>query len=230
MKVISFALWGSDERFLNGALQNIVLAKSSYPGWTCVIYLHEGSPSNWAQQLESAGFVVYKRGTKKGEWEGLFWRFEPIFNPEVSCTIVRDCDSRVNPREVAAVRQWLHSGRFFHVMRDHYEHNMPIMGGMFGCHYWAKFENLLSEWKDFGCKGDDQRFLADKVWPEIRSRSLVHDRYAEGLSMPNKDGNGSYEYKPLEHFGDHLIMKFPAHEGFDASVYGEHVGARVGVA
>lgn len=229
MKVISFSAWGRDRHFYEGALANVLLAKDIYPDWTCTFFVDHDTPVSLVSPLCDAGALVYWRTISKGAWEGLFWRFEPIFDPFVTHTLVRDCDSRVNPREAAAVEQWLSSGKFFHSMRDHYEHNVPIMGGMFGCLSWPKFESLLNTWSEYGNKGDDQKFLAEKIWPEVRSMTLAHDRYADGLSMPNRDGNGTYEYKPLEQLGNHDLRRFPDHLPMDPLIYGEHVGARVGM-
>lgn len=229
MKVISFSLWGKDERFMQGALANTKLAREVYPDWQCWFYLDAESPYCWGMELESAGGTVFWDHWKNSPWEGLFWRFQPIFNPFITCTIVRDCDSRVNPREAAAVAAWLKSAKLFHVMRDHYEHNVPIMGGMFGSRHWPEFQGRLKAWTQRANKGDDQVFLADKVWPEVRRLTLGHDRYATGLSMPNKGGIGTYEYRPQEQLGEHQLMNFPEHAALDPHIHGEHVGARVGV-
>ena len=57
------------------------------------------------------------------------WRLLPLIDPTVDRYMSRDVDSQVNPREVAAVKQWLQSDYTFHVMRDHWAHIMPIMAG-----------------------------------------------------------------------------------------------------
>lgn len=44
----------------------------------------------------------------------------------------RDLDSRISPREVAAVSEFLASEQEVHVMRDHPAHTAVIMGGMWG--------------------------------------------------------------------------------------------------
>lgn len=229
MNVISFSLWGNNPAFQQGALENIHLAQKHYPGWQCVFFLREDEPEEFQMQLKLAGGLVHLKPQIKGEWEGLFWRFEPISDSQVRHTLSRDCDSRLNPREAAAVNEWLHSRHFFHSMRDHYEHNVPIMGGMFGCHHWPKFGELLATWTDFSAKGCDQTFLSQKVWPEMRTSTLAHDRHWSGLRMPNRDGNGMYEYKPWEQLGDHALKGFPDHEPLIPEVHGEHVGARVNV-
>jgi hypothetical protein len=47
----------------------------------------------------------------------------------VDVLMSRDSDSRIIPREEAAVREWLASDRIFHIMRDHPYHCIPILGG-----------------------------------------------------------------------------------------------------
>ena len=52
---------------------------------------------------------------------GMVWRFLPLLDPRVDVMVSRDLDSRLGPREVAAVTQWLEQDTSlpFHVMRDH---------------------------------------------------------------------------------------------------------------
>ena len=65
----------------------------------------------------------------------LVWRFLPLIDVQVDHFMSRDLDSRINPREVAAVRQFYspaHKNKSAHFMRDHPAHNAFIMGGMWG--------------------------------------------------------------------------------------------------
>lgn len=229
MKVISFSLWGTDSRFHHGAIENAKLAHFHYPDWRPFFFLGSDVPISVAAKLEELGAQVYWKTQTKGEWEGLFWRFEPIFDPFITHTISRDCDSRLNAREAAAVDEWLRCGQLFHSMRDHFEHNLPIMGGMFGCQYWPQFKDILESWTRYDAKGVDQDFLNQKVWPRMQASTLAHDRYHDGLTMPNRGGVGVYEYKPLQQLGHHDLRPFPSHAPVDPAIYGEHVGARVGV-
>lgn len=230
MKVISFSIWGSDAHFYDGAMANAELAQKYYPGWMPVFYVREDAPDGLRDRLVSTGAPVFMVPQTKGEWEGLFWRFRPIYDdPDVTHVLSRDCDSRLNPREAAAVNEWLASGELFHSMRDHVEHQVPIMGGMFGCRHWVRFGELLNEWTDYSCKGIDQRFLQERVWPEVQLRSVTHDKYPQGMAMPIDVKPWVYEYKPIDFWGRHDIRPFPDHEPLDTAIHGEHVGARVGV-
>jgi protein O-GlcNAc transferase len=228
-KVISFSLWGGDPKFTRGALLNIPLARKYYSGWETWFYCGSDVPESTVSLLERAGGQVIRRVQSRGEWEGLFWRFEPIFDPTVAITISRDCDSRLNPREQAAIQEWLFSRRQFHCMRDHFEHNVPLLGGMIGFKHWKPMQVLLEKWPDMAAKGADQVFLHQKVWPIVRADVLAHDRYWNGLTMPSREGGGSYKYNPIESFGEHECRDFPAHDPLDIKAHGEHVGAIVNI-
>jgi hypothetical protein len=58
--VISFSLYGTHEKYLNGALQNVDLAKLYYPGWTCHFYVAKNTdvPTAVLTQLQLKGAVV----------------------------------------------------------------------------------------------------------------------------------------------------------------------------
>ena len=58
------------------------------------------------------------------------WRYLPMLDQHVDRMLARDTDSEINSREAAAVHEWLESNYTFHVMRDHPDHKLPIMGGI----------------------------------------------------------------------------------------------------
>jgi len=230
MKVISFSVWGNSPSFLEGAIENAHLARTVYPGWTPRIYCRDDVPQHYRDNLEALGAQVVIKHETRGSWEGLFWRFHPVFDPKVTHTIVRDCDSRLTVREAVAVNEWLLSEKTFHTMRDHIEHTtVPIMGGMWGSVYWPVLGKLLEDWPDCGAKGDDQNFLAQRIWMRVRADALVHDRWPEGTDYDISEKDPLYKvfkYRPKEFHGEHDIRPFPEHEPVDAK-FGAHVGDRV---
>lgn len=232
MKVISFSLWGTNPAFFDGALANIELARSIYPDWKCWFFVEDGCPSGWEGALEKAGGLVTRWPITRGAWEGLFWRFTPIYQPKVETTLVRDCDSRVNPREMAAVHEWLATGKAAHTMRDHIQHQVPMLGGMIGFRHWPFFQGLMSAWEHYDHKGCDQEFLHGSIWPVLVAGNEVvaHDLYPRGTVIPIDEGAyKEYKYDPLAFFGNHDIRPFPEHAPLETAVHGGHVGARVGL-
>ena len=226
MRVISFSLWGSNVKFLVGAISNIKLAPLYYPNWKCRIYCGTDVPMQWRHELADAGFQVHIRSAKVGLHDGMFWRFEAAFDPDVEIFLSRDLDSRVNPREAAAVNDWLESGKRLHTMRDHYEHIVPILGGMWGCRHWPEFSALMANWPCSGKMGDDQDFLKQKIWPLVRDHDCVaHDLFTQDTTVSTP--NGTFTYKPIEFYGQHDLRPFPSHIPMDERTHGKHVGARV---
>ena len=47
----------------------------------------------------------------------MMWRFEAIDNQDVEIMMSRDTDTRILPREVKAVEEWINSNKIFHIMR-----------------------------------------------------------------------------------------------------------------
>lgn len=97
----------------------------------------------------------------------------------------RDLDSALTIRERASVNAWLASNKSFHAMRDHPQHGVPMLGGMWGFRpslnpsmarvFREKIHNpdLV---RHYGGRGD-QTFLAQEIWGQAKSSILVHDSF-----------------------------------------------------
>ena len=131
-KIVSFSLWGSNEGYCQGAIENAELAPKIYPGWTCRFYVDPIVPRKVVTRLLDLGAeIVYREESIDNL--GLYWRFGPMFDDKmVDRFIVRDTDSRLNVREAQAVKEWEDSGMLFHIIRDNNEHNIKILGGTWG--------------------------------------------------------------------------------------------------
>ena len=175
MKVISFSLWGNDPLYVEGLKENLLLAPDVYPGWQPIVYLPGGH-----QQAEKFRELGAKVVVGPGVYQGIFpmfWRFLACANQKFECVIIRDADSRLSAREAHAVDDWLESGRGFHVMRDHADHNhWPVLGGMWGATKGAcpDIGKLVLAWGIWRAKLDDMKFLAQKLWPRMRNDMLQH--------------------------------------------------------
>lgn len=133
-KIISFSLWGNESMYTVGAIRNAELAKEIYPDWICRFYVGDDVNEDIIGKLKSFDNTeVIVMVEEKNDWQGMFWRFYVIDNGDVDYVIFRDTDSRLTIREKEAVNEWIGSGRYFHIMRDHVYHTEAIMGGMWGC-------------------------------------------------------------------------------------------------
>jgi hypothetical protein len=109
------------------------------------------------------------------------WRFTPLFEDGVDVVLVRDTDSRLNIKEVAAVKEWLATDKNFHIMRDHMWHGTTILGGMFGARkgILKPLKALFHEYPFVNVRGSDQQFLHQVVYPYVQSQNTIfsHDSH-----------------------------------------------------
>ncbi|MEM9284142.1 MAG: hypothetical protein AAGA96_20170 [Verrucomicrobiota bacterium] len=182
--IISFSLWGSNPRYLKGALRNARLAWDIYPSWTCRFYCDDSVPAGVLRQLKKLGAEVVMRPRPESFFDGLLWRFEVIDDPEVTRYLVRDCDSVINVRERVAVDQWLRSDRWFHCMRDYPSHTEVILAGMWGgvSGALASLEEIKTAFHPDTAptRTVDQILLRQVVWPMVRQSVLIHDSVYTG--------------------------------------------------
>jgi tetratricopeptide (TPR) repeat protein len=180
-KVISFSLWGTAPFYSYGAMINLVLSRTVYPGWTCRFYVAADVPRPCVAFLRDNGADV-RHIEDEYPGVGLFQRFLVMNDPTVGRFLVRDCDARLSAAEADLVQQWIDSDYPFHAVRDHVLHNELMIGCM-----WAgrtdcgiDIVELMRRYFTFGPTakyGHDQRMLGLMLWPLIRSRCLVHDKY-----------------------------------------------------
>jgi len=131
--IISFSLWGDDPFYNIGAIRNAENALIHYEGWVCRYYIGTDVPKETVQLLEkfSNTEIVFIEN-EENNWNGMFWRFYAISDPDVEYVLFRDTDCRLTNRESQAVGEWINSDKILHIMRDHPMHTEPIMGGMWG--------------------------------------------------------------------------------------------------
>jgi len=184
--VIAFSLWGNNPVYTIGALRNAELAEKVYPGWACWFYVGKSVPRKIVKSLQKkSNCRVFEMG-ESGNWDSMLWRFLPAGDPGVDVMISRDCDSRLNSREKAAVDEWLKSPKAFHIMRDHPQHTTEILGGMWGVKgdILQDMPSLIKEWKLSDYWQVDQHFLKDSVYPRIADNAMVHDEFFSGNPFP----------------------------------------------
>jgi len=179
LKLIAFSLWGDNPKYLVGALRNAELAAELYPDWICRFYCADDLTIDCLNQLQTYSNVEIVLMPPKPDRGGAFWRFFAAGDKDVSYALFRDADSRLSSREVAAVNEWLASGKTAHLMRDHPLHWSPIMAGMWGCkgNTLMEWQTWLTEYQPSTSFGSDQQFLADVVYPIIKTDCLIHDSF-----------------------------------------------------
>jgi hypothetical protein len=206
-KLISFSLYGDTSVYQSGAIKNAVLARTIYPGWTCRFYVSQEIPLSVIQKLKSEKAEIVPM-VRRGNIDGMFWRFLPVSEEKWDAVIVRDVDSPLCGREALAVDEWLNSNKAFHIMRDHPAHAAPVLGGMWGAKRGMirNMESRIKKWeKRLGTnafdKSMDQVFLFGELYPLMKDNAMIHSdliRYNdEGLTpfpSPRKGGEFVGQY------------------------------------
>lgn len=200
MKIIAFSLWGDGLKYTLGAIRNAELAKTVYPGWICRFYVGQSTPEATVQKLEEFDNVQVVRMSVAGDLTGMFWRFYPASEKDVSVMISRDCDSRLNEREKSAVDEWLNSDDSFHIMRDHPNHGTQILGGMWGVKNpkLKKMKDLIDKFEKGDYYQTDQIFLSQKIYPLISNDCMVHDEFFDKKPFPTQRMGKQFVGEPFD--------------------------------
>ena len=178
-KIISFSLWGDNPKYTIGAIKNANLTNEIYNGWISRFYCGKSVPENILDQLKSIYNCEVVLMDEDGDWSGMFWRFLSSSELDVEVMLSRDCDSRLNLREKAAVDEWIKSYKSFHIMRDHPWHGTQILGGMWGVKYpkLKRMKEMVEDYKKGNFWQVDQNFLKEKIYPLIINDCIVHDEF-----------------------------------------------------
>ena len=203
MNYISFVLYGTDPKYQIGAIRNAEEAKYFYPDFVPTFCVSHEIPKKCIATLKSLGArISFMRGSQITNRK--FWRALAVEKPNADVVLVRDTDSRFSERETRAVEQWLSSDRLFHVMRDYPAHDVPIMGGTWGCKKQLRlrlYNDMVNWLRVSGNRSteSDQRFLAEIVWPKVQHSVLQHstffrDKFMGSIPFPDGDitPNGSF--------------------------------------
>jgi len=178
--IISFSLWGDDPVYVHGAIVNARIAPNLYYGWRTRFYCDHSVPADALDELRRNGAEVVMIEDPQLQKIRPLWRFLVSDDPDVDWFICRDTDSRLNAQELLAVEEWVHSGKAFHIMRDHVYHMELILAGM-----WGGMAGVLPNLKNMifsdplyaDNRFSDQAFLMDMVWPLIKDHAMIHDSH-----------------------------------------------------
>ena len=178
-KIVSFSLYGALPLYTVGAVRNAELIYRIYPGWKARFYVDNSVPEDVIDALRArnAEFIFIEKNL--GPMYGRYWRILVASDPNVERFIIRDCDSRLNWREKAAVDEWLASGCSFHVMRDSIHHETRMLAGMWGGvgGIIQNVGSLIDSWGKYSIHGENDQFVSEKIFPQIESDYICHDSW-----------------------------------------------------
>lgn len=178
MKVISFCIYGSTDKYCKGLDENLKLIQTNLPDYNVFIYLGDNVPENWINQYQTYTFVRIIKTYTIGMYNRCK-RFLAIDEPDVELMVVRDTDSRLHDRDIWCIKQWEYSNYSCHIIRDHPEHRALILAGL-----WAikksnlNMESLLKQYlninSDINYVQYDQYFLRDIIYPLFCNNAIIY--------------------------------------------------------
>lgn len=182
--VITYSLYGNDQRYFTNLPSVIATAQRIYPEWIIRFYVSIDTPLDIIRLLLSMKceiiLTIMKHQHLPNNFHGMFWRFFIANDESVERYLVRDVDSYVIQRERDAVLDWIREGKMFHVMRDHRNHNIEILGGLWGGLVNKTIFDIVKIYDsavDFHRKDGkmkDQLFLRQYIWPIVKNRMTCH--------------------------------------------------------
>ena len=176
--MFAFSLYGNLQKYNLGAIENARHISTLGQDFSSVFYCSSDTPRYILQKLSLFGAEIRTPNILR-HTNGMFWRFEAAFNSDFDYLCIRDVDSRITCREICAVKDWIASGRSFHIMRDHPHHGTEILGGMWGTknNNLLLREALMNVFEYGNLKGADQDFLRQFVYPLIKRDVFVNDSF-----------------------------------------------------
>jgi hypothetical protein len=186
VKCISFSLYGTNEKYLKGALENVKLAQAIFPDYYCYFFVDSTVPTYYQTALSAFKYVKLV-DMSSSIIPPMMWRFTAIDLPEVGLMLSRDTDSRLSEREKSIIDVWEKEDSDFVMIKDHPgSHTYPfLMGGLWGLKKIANLDisQLIQNWLqesstiDHRAWGADQAFLMDKIYPITTGNISYYDDY-----------------------------------------------------
>lgn len=194
-KVISYSLFGKNAVTYGRFIKDVAQEAQSidlYKDFTLRIYVDENFPARLRTEYKKNHTNIrFCDVNKISQYRNLpntmgrAWRFVTMADETVDVACSRDLDSPLLQRESGAVKEWMESGKIFHVMRDRPTHYSRIMAGTW-CFKNKKNRTMGKDLFNIFMKKSsglslnskrDQYVLNNHVWPKVENDSVQHDAY-----------------------------------------------------
>lgn len=192
-KVIAFSL--ANATLLDSALDNVALANQFFPDWEVHFYLPDNVGQTVQDRLSSvARLIVVSPEDNSYNLPPAYQHYLVALTSDVF--ILRDVASRLNARDASAVREWLASGRRYHVIRDtpwqaYYPLPKDLWGALGHLELASFFRQHLASLSD---QHSEAEFRHSVLWPRLRPDVFQHSAYycrlwgGKGLPLPRPPG------------------------------------------
>lgn len=177
-KVVSVSLFGREKKYLDGAIRLADSVGKNLPGWALVFFVGMSVPEETIRELAKRKAEIV-RVDEKEDLSATSWRFRLHQLGNAEWVLFRDSDSIVSRREAHAVGQWVESGTYVHIIRDHPFHNSKMLAGLWGLRpgFAPWFQEAVESYTFTSDYGSDQDFLASMVYPRIQDSCMLHTSF-----------------------------------------------------
>jgi hypothetical protein len=190
LQLVSFSLYGSQPRYCEMAVLNVLAVRRHLPDFVCRFYMDDTVPPAIVERLQTLGAQCVPVRDRQAVVPPKFWRFWAMDDPQADCVLVRDADALIDAREAWCVSRWRESGAACHVIRDDCCHTELLLAGLIGVRAGAVRDvgaRMLRHALEAGdaARGRyaDQIFLRS-LWPCLKQDMLTHDSiYAFGPGL-----------------------------------------------
>lgn len=180
MKVISFCIYGSNEKYCRGLLENIQIITDKMSEFNIFIYVGDNVQEQWIKMYREYDKVKLIYTNRIGH-DNMINRFFAIDDDSVDLMIVRDADSRIHDRDLWCIYNFVHSDFGAHTIRDHPYHLTEIMGGLWGLKKGILNKPIKELYQFYNSTNTtinkiqhDQYFLRDMIYHLIKDNLIVY--------------------------------------------------------
>jgi hypothetical protein len=196
-KLISFCIWGNNDLYNLGLLENAIQMPKIFPGWIMHIAYTPTANKKIISEISKFPWVEIELFKEPNHSKNTMLRFLSGMNPQNNVVIFRDSDSRLLKRDYLAVMDWLNNtDKKVHLMRDHSANKFKIMAGLWGVRdgiiakpeivnkFYQYYKN--PEFKKWTI---DQVYLQKYIYPLIENTTCVHASFNkfENWALPFPD-------------------------------------------
>lgn len=176
----SFCLYGTNDKYLQGFINNIILAKQYFPTFSIILWMRSDSTPHILPKIQNLiddRLLIFEI-IDESQICMMRYRIFSINHWYPVAIYSRDADSRLGERDRICIEIFQKSGKSFHIIRDHYWHKSRVMGGTCGvCRkngILPSFNKLFNDWAKKNTVHNyatDEKFLEEVVYSYFKEHN-----------------------------------------------------------
>lgn len=182
VNIISFCLYGDSDKYYLPLLNSLIYIKNFHSKTLqAIVNISDDYPISKIKEIESLGAKIILIKFTSTSTEKRLSRLNPILLNLGSACFMRDSDSEFGEKDVTLIDDFLISSSSFQVVRDHPNHRMPIMAGLWGVKR-SGYDQLRGIWPEVqrhklfrtDSYRSDEIILADLFYPKTIKNTLIY--------------------------------------------------------